>query len=223
MIEPAESEPVAQGRRPAATAAAEPPLEPPVPRPGSKGLTESGPSRFLVSPSIPSAGVLVLPTMTAPAARRRSTITQSASGTCPAWAASPNVVRMPAVSCRSLTAMGTPRSAPAVSPAFSAASARAAASSARSAQTLRKAFSSGLRRSMRSRQARVASTEEISPARMAAAMSTALIDLVPVTCVLLPFERPCRQSARIPGAGPGWRGATSGAFGPWSALRTRPA
>ena len=191
--------------------------------------------------------MLVLPTMTAPAARRRSTMMQSASGTSPAWAARPKVVRIPAVSCRSLTATGTPGSARSRSPAFSAASARAASSSARSAQTVRKAFSSGLCLSMRSRQARVASTDEISPARMAAAVSLALMIPVPVMDEPSHCEPRAGQSARIPRAprvrtpgtidsrpqfprrragSPGravGRKATSGAFGPWSALRIRPA
>ena len=81
VIEPAESVPVAPVTRPAATAAAEPPLDPPVVSERSHGFRVSGPSRFFVSPRSPNAGVFVLPTITAPAARRRATAMQSASGT----------------------------------------------------------------------------------------------------------------------------------------------
>ena len=96
--------------------------------------------------------------------------------------------------------MGTPRSARPVSPAFIAASAFAASSRARFAQTVRKALSFGLCLSIRSRQSRVASAEEISPARIAAAISVALMMLVPVMVVSLGFESSAGESARIPGA-----------------------
>ncbi len=89
VIEPAESVPVAPGRRPAATAAVEPPLEPPVVSERSHGFRVSGPSRFFVSPSSPNAGVFVLPTITAPAARSRATAMQSSSGTLSRYASEP--------------------------------------------------------------------------------------------------------------------------------------
>src|SRR3954454_17568424 len=81
VMDPAESVPVAAVTRPAATAAAEPPLDPRVLSDGSQGLRASGASRFFVSPSNPNAGVLVLPTITAPAARNRATAGQSSTGT----------------------------------------------------------------------------------------------------------------------------------------------
>ncbi len=81
VIDPAESVPVAPGTRPAATAAAEPPLEPPGVSAVSHGLRVSGPRRFFVSPSRPNAGVFVFPTITAPAARSRATAGQSSVGT----------------------------------------------------------------------------------------------------------------------------------------------
>lgn len=73
VMDPAVSVPVANGAMPAATAAAEPPLDPPAVRARSDGVGQSGPSRFVVSPSSVNSGVLVLPTMMAPAALRRST------------------------------------------------------------------------------------------------------------------------------------------------------
>src|SRR3954453_690920 len=80
-VEPADSVPVAAVTRPAATAAAEPPLDPPVVSDGLQGLRASGPSRFFVSPSNPTAGLLVLPPIAAPAARNRATAGQSSAGT----------------------------------------------------------------------------------------------------------------------------------------------
>ena len=73
--------PSAAGTTPAATAAAEPPLEPPVVRPRSHGLRVSPASALRVSPSSPNSGVFVLPTTIAPASRRRSTASESWSGT----------------------------------------------------------------------------------------------------------------------------------------------
>ena len=72
-IEPAPSEAVAAAHRPAATAAALPPLDPPGVRSVFQGLRvipNAGPS---VVPMIASSGRLVLPSTTAPAARRRET------------------------------------------------------------------------------------------------------------------------------------------------------
>ena len=78
-IEPAPSVPSASGPRPAATAAAPPPLEPPGVRSRFQGLRvtpKDGPS---VRPLTPNSGVVVLPMMMAPAARRRCTSTSSAA------------------------------------------------------------------------------------------------------------------------------------------------
>src|ERR1700753_1143257 len=78
-IEPAPSEPTATGTTPAATAAADPPDEPPGVCPGCHGLRvmpNAGPS---VNGHCPSSGVLVLPTMTAPAPLSSPTSSQSAS------------------------------------------------------------------------------------------------------------------------------------------------
>ena len=76
-IEPAPSVPSAIGPRPAATAAAPPPLEPPGVRSRFQGLRvmpKEGPS---VRPFTPNSGVVDLATMMAPAPRRRCTSTSS--------------------------------------------------------------------------------------------------------------------------------------------------
>ena len=148
-IEPAPSEAVAAAQRPAATAAALPPLDPPALRSVFQGLRvmpNAGPS---VSPMIASSGRLVLPITTAPAERRR--LTNSLS--CEAGvklAAVPQVVTSPVTSSTSLTAIGTPKSGRS-SPAPRRPSACCASTSARSSMTLRNAFSCGLSRSIRSR------------------------------------------------------------------------
>ena len=68
-IEPLVSEASASGTVPAATAAAEPPDEPPQVRRGSNGLPVAPNSRFTVLAPMLNSGMLVLPRMMPPAAR----------------------------------------------------------------------------------------------------------------------------------------------------------
>ena len=76
-IEPPVSVPVAAGTRPAATAAAEPPEDPPGTRLGSQGLA-TGPNQLVsLEEPIANSSMLVLPSITAPAALRRSTTAAS--------------------------------------------------------------------------------------------------------------------------------------------------
>ena len=75
-IEPPPSVPSASAAIPAATAAAAPPLEPPGSSAGSSGLRVV-PSAEWVKPQIASSGIRVLPSTTAPAARRRLTSSSS--------------------------------------------------------------------------------------------------------------------------------------------------
>ncbi len=77
LIEPAPSDAVAAPTRPAATAAALPPLEPPALRSGFQGLRVWPQVGDSVSPMISSSGTFVLPMTTAPAPRRRATISES--------------------------------------------------------------------------------------------------------------------------------------------------
>ncbi len=72
-MEPPPSDPVASGTMPAARAAAAPPEEPPGPRLVSYGLRDGPKMALVVLPIQPNSGVLVLPTTTQPAARRRAT------------------------------------------------------------------------------------------------------------------------------------------------------
>ena len=80
-IELARSDASASGARPQATAAAAPPLEPPAVRARSYGLRVTPKTGLKVCEPAPNSGVFVLPRMTAPAPRSRSTTIASASGT----------------------------------------------------------------------------------------------------------------------------------------------
>src|SRR4029453_14502768 len=61
LVEPPVSEPSAQGARPAATAAAEPPDEPPGTRSGSQGLRVGPNAEFSVYEPLPNPSMLVFP------------------------------------------------------------------------------------------------------------------------------------------------------------------
>src|SRR5262244_1021887 len=79
-IDPPPSLAPAIGAIPEATAAAEPPLEPPGERDRSHGFLVTPNARGAVTPLSPSSGVLVLPKMTAPASSRRCTTTECCFG-----------------------------------------------------------------------------------------------------------------------------------------------
>src|SRR5271166_6917000 len=79
-IEPPVSEPRARGTNPAATAAAEPPEEPPGTRLGSRGLRVAPKAEFSVDDPMANSSMFVLPITTAPAARSRSTTVASYGG-----------------------------------------------------------------------------------------------------------------------------------------------
>ena len=78
--EPPVSEPSATGTMRAATAAAEPPDEPPGTRSVSQGLRTGPKAEFSFDEPIANSSQLVLPTMTAPAAFRRSMTVASYGG-----------------------------------------------------------------------------------------------------------------------------------------------
>src|SRR3954466_457025 len=110
-IHPPPSDAVPNGMIPAATAAAEPPLEPPGVRVTSHGLRVMPVTLFFVRLRVPNSGEVVLPTGTAPAARRRATLRLSRTeGPRPAKGRDPNVVGIPMQSSRSFTPNGTPAS-----------------------------------------------------------------------------------------------------------------
>ncbi len=117
-MEPSVSVPTAAGQRPAATAAAEPELEPDVLRSRAWGFKVSPPRALqpLVDRGeriLAHSLRLVLPRTIAPARRSRRTRKASPEGRSPAKASDPAVVAMrPAVSMLSLSRTGTPRSGP---------------------------------------------------------------------------------------------------------------
>ena len=76
-MEPPVSDPRASGAKPAATAAALPPLDPPGTRAGSWGLRVGPKAEFSVEEPMANSSRLVLPTITAPAPRTRSTTVAS--------------------------------------------------------------------------------------------------------------------------------------------------
>jgi len=76
-IEPPVSDPSARGTMPEATAAAEPPEEPPGTRSRSWGLRVGPNAEFSVEEPMANSSRLVLPTLMAPAALRRWTTVAS--------------------------------------------------------------------------------------------------------------------------------------------------
>src|SRR6187399_1945080 len=107
-IDPPVSDPSASGTIPAATAAAEPPLEPPGMRSTAQGLRVGPKAEFSVDEPIANSSQLVLPMKTAPAASRRETTVASKGGTNDSRIREDAVVRTPQVLRLSLRATGTP-------------------------------------------------------------------------------------------------------------------
>ena len=68
------SVPIAHGRRPAATAAAEPPLEPPGTRSRSHGFLTGPKPEFSLDEPIANSSMLVLPSIGAPASASLRTL-----------------------------------------------------------------------------------------------------------------------------------------------------
>ena len=120
--EPPVSVPSAAGTRPAATATPEPPLLPPGIRSGAHGLRAVPVTALWVVMPSASSCMLVLPAISAPALRSRSTTPASRRTGLPSNAVVPFDVATPATSMLSFTAIGTPSSG-AVSPAARRASA----------------------------------------------------------------------------------------------------
>src|SRR5205085_8124587 len=114
-IEPPPSDPFAAGTMRAATAAAEPPLEPPGMRDVFHGFRVGPYASGSVVGINPSSGVFVRPTKTKPAARRRAATVLSRSARhrrsrrkrIPRWNGSPALGQL-----RSFSTIGTPRNGP---------------------------------------------------------------------------------------------------------------
>jgi hypothetical protein len=80
LIEPPVSEPSAHGARPAATAAVEPPDEPPGTRLGSHGLRVGPKPEFSVEEPIANSSRFVLPSSGRPASLQRAATVASNGG-----------------------------------------------------------------------------------------------------------------------------------------------
>src|SRR5260370_23661362 len=94
----------------AATAAAEPPDDPPGTRVKSRGLRTGRKAEFSFDEPMANSSQFVLPSTTAPADSRRATAVQSKGGIYLSRIFDPAVVRTPRVEMTSLIATGTPPS-----------------------------------------------------------------------------------------------------------------
>ena len=108
--EPPVSEPRAKGARNAATAAADPPPEPPGTRSPSHGLRVMPNAECSVEPPIANSSRLVLPRIGRRASRRRATTVASYGLSQPSSMREAAVVGCPRVTMLSFTATGTPAS-----------------------------------------------------------------------------------------------------------------
>ena len=190
-IEPPMSLPWATGTMRDATAAPDPPLEPPVLCSGFQGL-RAGPwaSGSVVGAAV-SSGTFVRPRITNPAARYRRTSSVSAGERCsrsrrkrmPCWYRSPAECWTP-----SFTSIGTPRNGP-------SGSAPRASARARSKRVSTSAPSSGSSASMRVIAASTRSSGDASPRRTRPAWSIASSD---VSSTVSPFMLPALGAARRP-------------------------
>ncbi len=171
-VEPPPSLAVPKGMRPAATAAAEPPLEPPGVRSVFQGLRVVPHALVCVNATVPNSGAAVLPTGTAPAARSRATWGESsATGGRSLYSSEPCEVGMPPQSSRSFTPKGTPASTPGSSPRATLSSTASAAWRAMSGFRWTNAFSRSLPAAIASRHSSSTSTALSSPRRTASAIS----------------------------------------------------
>ncbi len=175
-IEPPPSVPSASGAKRAATAAADPPEEPPGVLSLFQGLRVVPVSGLSVEPFQPNSGVVVLPSRTAPASRRRATDgASSVHGPFGSTVSEPRRVAQPLVSSRSLMATGTPSSGDSGSPSSQRFSDASAIVSVAWTSIWQKALIEESSASMRPRHASVTSTGESSRDSKAAESSAAFI------------------------------------------------
>src|ERR1035437_9538288 len=111
-MDPPVSEPSATGANPAATAAAEPPEEPPGTRLVSWGFRVGPKAELSVDEPMANSSILVLPTMTPPASTNRVTTVASYGGRQPSRIRDEQVVGTPRVHRLSFRATGTPANRP---------------------------------------------------------------------------------------------------------------
>ena len=130
--EPPMSLPWWMGPKPAAAAAPAPPDDPPGEASGCQGLSVRPCSGLSVVARMDSSGVLVRPTMMAPARRRFATTGASSGAITVSKAGRPFGVGLPCWSTFSLIVTGTPWSGPRCRPAARSSSARRASARASS-------------------------------------------------------------------------------------------
>ena len=171
-------------RSPAATAAAEPPLEPPGTRVRSCGLRVGPNAEFSVEEPIANSSRLVLPTTTAPAARTRSTTVRVVRRT-PAFEDARRARRRDARACTCCPSAraARPRAGPGSSPRATAASTASAAARASSASTTLNAWMSGSRAAIGREMLLDARRVPMrAPDRTSAAMPRAVLTAPPPGC-----------------------------------------
>ncbi|CAB4804183.1 unannotated protein [freshwater metagenome] len=173
-MDPPVSEPMATVAKSAATAAAEPPDDPPGTRDVSSGFRVGPKAEFSVEEPMANSSRLVLPTNTAPAAARRSTTDASYGGFQPSSIREEHVVGTPRVHRLSFSAIVTPASGPGSSPAATRRSMSAARARAASCVTRLNAWISASREATRARCSSSTSAARSEPERTPAAVSTAV-------------------------------------------------
>ena len=171
--EPAPSVPRWSGPQPEAARAAAPDDEPPAVSPCRQGLWVAPVSGLSLTAVQPCSVVVVLPRITAPAARSLATAGASAAAGAALVRRDPLRVGRPATACTSLIVTGTPWSGPSGPPFMTASSAWRAALSAPSLSRTTRAFIRGSWRSMRESTDWRTSTGETFRARTSAAKSWA--------------------------------------------------
>src|SRR5262249_50248384 len=134
-IEPPVSEPSPTAAKPAATAAADPPLRPPGTRSRLPGLRVGPKAEYPGDEPIGTAWRFAFPIGMPPAAPPRSTTVAEYGGRHPSRIFDEHVVGTPRVHMLSFSATGPPASGPGSSPRATAASTAAAASRASTAST----------------------------------------------------------------------------------------
>ncbi len=173
-MEPPVSVPMARGAWKAASAAAEPPPEPPGMRVRSQGLPVGPYALFSVEDPMANSSMLVLPRMTTSASLSLRVRVASYGGIQPSRIFEPTVVGTPTVVKMSLRASGTPASGPSFSPRSRLASTARAWARAPSRSTCRKAWTFSSVASMRARWASVTSTAVSSPEAIFSAVAAAV-------------------------------------------------
>ena len=164
-MDPPVSVPGPPRQSPAAIAAPVPLEEPPGERSKFHGLCVSPNVAFVPDTPAANSFMLVLPRTTTPASKSFRTTVASRSVTRSLKAFDPTVVRVPRISKRSLTTIGTPCSRPRSLPARSSSSRSVAVLSASSLRTAIKALSCGSSFSTPVRYVLVRSNEVRSPLR----------------------------------------------------------